>query len=666
MWAVEEYRTTRAWGRGEVRVGAEERGYRPIGDYGIIGDGHTAALVASDGSIDWLCWPRFDSPAVLCRLLDSRRGGWFRVGPAGEHTGTRSYVPATNVLVNTFVTGAGSFRLTDFMPVERLTEDRRGEDIAPSHEIIRLVEGLAGVSEVEVGFRPTFDFARAETTLAPHRNGATATAGGEALALSCPCELRFDEIGALKGRFRVAAGERVWLALDYCPEADVKHLKPSPRTYDAELERTLRYWREWWSECRYEGPYSELVRRSALTLKLLTYEPTGALVAAPTTSLPEQLGGVRNWDYRFTWLRDSSLVLYALMLLGYHEEASDFFGWLDRLCVTCHGKLQIMYTIDGGADIPESTLPHLEGYRRSEPVRVGNAAFDQKQLDIYGEVLDAVHLYHERLKEPVREEWWDEVRFMADQTVARWREADFGIWEVRGGPRHFLYSKLMCWVALDRAVKLAVSSHPNADFRRWETVREEIRRTILEEGYNREVGAFTQTLGGSSLDASALVIPLTGLLPATDPRVVSTAAKIQEQLTSGGLVYRYLNDDGLPGGEATFALCSFWLVDNLALQGRVGEARELFERIAGYANDLGLLAEEIDPASGELLGNFPQGFSHLALIRSALNLSRAEAAGPEARAAGPAERADETERAGRSTEDLKARAESPGRGTRHG
>ncbi len=474
--------------------------------------------------------------------------------------------------------------------------------------------------------------------------------------LSCPCELRLADSGALVGRFRVEAGERVWLALDYHAGAGRADVRPASTTYEAELGQTLAYWREWWAECRYDGPYSELVRRSALTLKLLTYEPTGALVAAPTTSLPEQIGGVRNWDYRYTWLRDSSLVLYALQLLGYREEAADFFGWLDRLCVTCHGKLQIMYTVDGRGDIPERTLPHLEGYRRSKPVRVGNAAFDQTQLDIYGEVMDAVHLYHERARQPVRREWWDEVVFMADQTVKRWREPDYGIWEVRGGPRHFLYSKLMCWVALDRAVRLAGMSHPRADVRTWEAAREEIRRTILEEGYNSEIGAFTQTLGGGALDASALAVPLAGFLPATDPRVVSTAARIQEQLTSGGLVYRYLTDDGLPGGEATFALCSFWLVDNLALQGRAEEARELFERIAGYANDLGLLAEEIDPASGELLGNYPQGFSHLALIRSALGISRSEVAGPEERAETSAERADETERAAsRSTEELKAR-----------
>jgi GH15 family glucan-1,4-alpha-glucosidase len=602
----------------------DERGYRAIGDYAIIGDAHTAALVASDGSIDWCCWPRFDSPAVFCRLLDAKKGGWFRVGARGSASSTRRYMSASNVLETTFETGEERFRLTDFMPVERLTESHIGEDIAPSYRIIRLIEGLAGRSEVEVGFRPTFDFARARTKITLRREGAVARAGKEALGLSCPCELRLDDSGAAVGLFRLAAGERAWIALDYYSDGGTEDVELSSGSYEDELERTLSYWREWWTTCRYEGPYSDLVRRSALTLKLLTYEPTGALVAAPTTSLPEEPGGVRNWDYRYTWLRDSSLTLYALQLLGYQEEAADFFGWLDKLCAACHGKLQIMYTIDGGAQLPERVLTHLEGYRKSSPVRTGNAAFEQKQLDIYGEVLDAVYLYHERAKRAVRDEWWDEVYFMADQVVERWREPDYGIWEVRGGVRHFLYSKLLCWVALDRAVKLTEGSSRRKDSARWRSTRTEIRRAILHKGYDRQLGAFTQAFGETALDASALAVPLTGFLPATDPRVVSTVERIRERLTSHGLVYRYLTDDGLPGGEATFALCSFWMVDNLCLQGRVEEARELFERITGYANDLGLLAEEIDPVTGELLGNYPQGFSHLALIRSAINISKAE------------------------------------------
>lgn len=623
-------------------MASKKRGYRPIGDYGIIGDAHTAALVSLDGSIDWCCWPRFDSPAVFCRLLDSRRGGWFSTGPSRPFSATRSYVPATNVLTTLFETDEGKFRLTDFMPVERLTESHRGEDIAPSHRIIRLVEGIGGEAEVEISFRPTLNFALGETILTPHGNGAVARAGIEALGLSCPVRLGFDDSGALVGRVRVREHERIWIALDYYPAAHNRDVSPSPVNCDAELDRTLSYWREWWQTCRYEGPYSDLVRRSALTLKLLTYEPTGALVAAPTTSLPEQIGGVRNWDYRYTWLRDSALIIYALQLLGYEEEATDFFEWIDQLCVTCHGKLQIMYTIDGQAEIPERTLDHLEGYRWSKPVRIGNAAFNQKQLDIYGEVLDAVHLHHEMKGRSVRDEWWDEVKFMADQTALRWWETDYGIWEVRGGAKHFLYSKLLCWVAMDRAIRLAEKREHRTDIQRWTKVREEIRRTILSEGYNEEVGAFTQAFGETALDASALVIPLVGFLPVTDPRVQSTIEKIQERLTSNGLVYRYLNEDGLPGGEATFVLCSFWMVDNLAMQGRAREARALFERIAGYANDLGLLAEEIDPVSGELLGNFPQGFSHLALIRAALNIARCEDKGTEERAHTTAERAAET------------------------
>ena len=625
-------------------MGDEGSGYRPIGDYAVVGDAHTAALVSLDGSIDWCCWPRFDSPAVFCRLLDSRKGGWFRVGPRGAYGAARSYIQATNVLTTTFESDEGKFRLTDFMPVERLTESHRGEDIAPSYKIIRLLEGLAGTSDVEISFRPTFNFALAETSLSSRPGGAVALAGREALALSCPVDLRREDSGALVGSIKVAAQERVWITLDYYPDAKGQEVKPVAAGYDAEFERTLNYWREWWHTCRYDGPYSDLVRRSALTLKLLTYEPTGALVAAPTTSLPEQIGGVRNWDYRYTWLRDSSLILYALQLLGYQEEATDFFEWLDRLCMTCHGELQIMYTIDGEMNIPEHTLEHLEGYRRSSPVRVGNAAFNQKQLDIYGEVLDAVHFHHERVNMTVRDEWWDEVKFMAEQTIRKWREPDSGIWEVRGGARHFLYSKLLCWVALDRAVRLAKKRGIN--IKKWTKVREEIRRAILSEGYNDEVGAFTQSFGEKALDASALVIPLTGFLPVTDPRVQSTVERIQERLTSNGLVYRYLNEDGLPGGEAAFALCSFWMVDNLALQGQADEARALFEKITAYCNDLGLLAEEIDPVSGELLGNYPQGFSHLALIRSAFNISRCEASGREEHAQTTAERAEETAREG--------------------
>jgi GH15 family glucan-1,4-alpha-glucosidase len=627
-----------------------ENTYRPIRDYGLIGDAHTAALVSSDGSIDWLCWPRFDSPAVFCRLLDKDKGGHFRVGPAERRAAaSRAYVEGTNVLATVFSTDGGRFRLTDLMPVERLNQRHEGEDIASHYRVIRLVEGLSGDAEVEVTFRPTFDYARAEATFEPYDGGIVARGGREALALSCPAVFREDAPGGVAARFKVAAGQRVWVALTYLAGDDAASVSPPEFDADLELEQTLEYWREWSETCTYKGPYEQLVRRSALVLKLLTYEPTGALVAAPTTSLPEQLGGVRNWDYRFTWLRDSSLILYALQLLGYHEEATDFFEWLDRLCIPCGNELQIMYRIDGGSHLPERTLEHLEGYRGSRPVRVGNGAFDQKQLDIYGEVIDAAYLYHERMRRPVRPELWDTLRHLADQTVERWREPDHGIWEVRGGPRHFLYSKLLCWVALDRVVRMAAPDGLPGDVNLWERTREEIRAAILEEGYDEKAGAFTQAFGDEALDACALVIPQVGFLPATDPRVLSTVERIRERLTSHGLVYRYLSEDGLPGGEATFALCSFWLVDCLAEAGRADEARALFERIVGYANDLGLLAEEIDPVSGELLGNYPQGFTHLGLIRSALHIAKAEALGPEERAENQAERAGRIEKTGQVT-----------------
>ncbi|HYY98955.1 MAG TPA: glycoside hydrolase family 15 protein, partial [Pyrinomonadaceae bacterium] len=479
-----------------------ERGYRPVRDYALIGDSHTAALVSTDGSIDWCCWPRFDSAAVFCRLLDANKGGYSQLRPAAAFKSARSYVSASNVLQTEFATGEGRVRVTDFMPVEERPRDRRGEDIAPGRRILRLVEGLTGSVEMEVSFRPTFDFARAETRLEAREGGAIAAAGREAVTLSCPAHMSADSTGALVGRFTVGEGARSWVTLDYFEQARDEESGPRSAEGDGELRRTLEYWKRWWHSCRYEGPYSEHVRRSALTLKLLTYEPTGALVAAPTTSLPEELGGARNWDYRYTWLRDSSLILYTLLLLGYSEEAEDFFGWLDRLRVERREHVQVMYTLDGRAYLPERRLEHLEGYRGSRPVRVGNAAFRQTQLDVYGEVLDSVYLYHARTKRPLHEEWWGEVKFMADRTAEGWREPDQGIWELRDEPRHFLYSKLLCWVALDRAVRLARGTFDGPEVEGWKRSREEIRRAILEEGYDEELGAFTQHFGGNALDAS--------------------------------------------------------------------------------------------------------------------------------------------------------------------
>lgn len=604
--------------------------YPPISDYALIGDGHTAALVSRAGSIDWCCWPHLDSPAVFCRLLDARRGGAFRIAPVGSHQVSRAYVEGTNVLATTFRAQDGEVRLTDFMPAERKDDGTGGEDIEESHRILRLIEGLSGELDVGLYFRPTFDYARAPTHVEISDSGAIATAGREALRLIVPVSLSRDPAGGVTGRVRVRAADRIWVTLTDVHQSAL----PDP---EAALNETILCWRNWIRRCTYRGKYEEHVRRSALTLKLLTFEPTGALIAAPTTSLPEEIGGVRNWDYRYTWLRDSALTLYALQSIGYHDEARHFFEWLQTLCLSCHDNIQIMYRLDGGRDLPEQTLPHLEGYRGSRPVRIGNAAAAQTQLDIYGEVLDAAHLCYEGNRAP-DPRLWSVLTLLADRAVERWQEPDAGIWEVRAGPQHFLYSKLLCWVALDRAVRLAEEDQMRGDVATWTRTRDEIREAILTRGYDHALQAFTQAFDSPVLDASALVIPLVGFLPATDVRVRSTVRAIQERLTSNGLVYRYLAEDGLVGGEGTFALCSFWLVDNLALSGQVDEARRLFERVVGYANDVGLLAEEIEPVRGELLGNFPQGFTHLGLIQSALSIAKAERHGAEVRAERPAER----------------------------
>jgi GH15 family glucan-1,4-alpha-glucosidase len=597
--------------------------YRPIADYAIIGNTHTAALIASNGSLDWCCCPRFDSPAVFCKLLDAEKGGAFRIGPAQRHTSSRSYVETTNILTMTFSVDGGKFRLTDLMPVNDAPAAHDEQPGSGQTRILRRVEGLVGECEVEVEFFPSFDFGRAPHRIEILSDGVLARSDEASVFLHSPVPLHVDGRGGVYARFQIRAGEQLDFSAEY--RLGVAECYSDPPDVSYYLSKTLDYWHNWASHCTYQGPYRELVLRSALVLKLLTYAPTGAIIAAPTTSLPEEIGGVRNWDYRFTWIRDSSLILHALMATGFHEEAHAFFGWLETLCIKCCGDLQIMYTVDGETELPEQTLDHLEGYRASRPVRIGNAAAGQKQLDIYGELLDAVaYCYQSMHMRPLRSEVWEILRFVADQAAARWQEPDAGIWEMRGGQQHHLYSKLQCWVALDRAIGMAERQQLPADLNYWRQTRDEIRNAILTDGYDEELEAFVQAFGVKALDAAALTIPLLGFLPAADARVRSTVAKIQEQLSSQGLVYRYLNEDGLPGGEATFALCSFWLVDNLAMAGRVDEARELFERIVSYGNDVGLFAEEFDPVSGQLLGNFPQGFTHLALIRSAVTLAQAE------------------------------------------
>lgn len=597
--------------------------YPPIADYAIIGNTHSAALVGSDGSIDWCCLPHFDSGAVFCRLLDVDKGGFFRVGPVDSHTSSRRYRDGTAVLETEFATDRGRVRLIDFMHSQRIAHSRLGADKPYCHRLLRRLDGLAGRVEIELVLRPTFDFAEQSATFSLTDQGALAVAADERLHLRITPQTRLQvSADRVSARIEVQKGERLWIELSHGAEESGTAALADVNA-EALLEETDRHWREWSELCTYDGPYHALVRQSARVLKLLTFGPTGALVAAPTTSLPEEIGGARNWDYRFCWLRDSALVLHALSSIGYHEAAMDFFRWLEGVCDGECDDLQIMYRLDHGRELPERELPHLVGYRDSEPVRVGNTAARQKQLDSYGYVLDAALVCLERIR-PVREELWRVLRNLADQAAARWREPDHGIWEVRDAPKHFVSSKLLCWVALDRAVRLASDANLTGDVALWGRERDALRRAILEQGYDAQGGAFTQVFGRPELDASALLMPLVGFLPATDERMRSTVDRIRERLTAHGLVYRYLTDDGLPKGEASFAICSFWLVDNLALQGRLDEARELFERVTGFGSDLGLLSEQIDPVSGQLLGNYPQGYTHLALINAALTIARME------------------------------------------
>ena len=599
---------------------ATSDGYHAIADYGLIGNTHTAALVARDGSIDWCCMPHFDSPAVFLRLLDARQGGYFQICPHEAFESQRAYVGESAILATTFSTARGRVRVVDFMHAQDVGTSRIGIDLAHCHRILRLVEGIEGDVPLVVRFRPTLDYARGPTELDVRPAQVVVRGGLHGLVLDHPADVVLTRAAdeGLVGGVTIRAGERRWFVVSYVGASGAAHGR-----VDAEelLDDTQRNWQRWSSQCKYDGPYHSLVRVSARVLKLLTFGPTGALVAAPTTSLPEEIGGVRNWDYRYAWLRDSALILRALVALGYHQSALDFFQWLERVARSEERALQIMYGIGGEPELPESSLIHLEGYRGSRPVRIGNGAAMQVQLDVFGYVVDAAWVCHRDMG-AVRPALWRVLRRFADAAAERWREPDHGIWEVRGGPRHFVSSKLMCWVALDRALQLAsaTGSTLDGDVDLWRTEREAIRRAILDHGYNALVGAFTQTLDGAALDASVLMIPLVGFLPANDPRMRSTIDAVAGRLSRDGLVYRYVEDDGLPGGEATFALCTFWLVENLALLGDVDRARALFERVTSFANDLGLMSEEI-AADGALLGNFPQGFTHLGLIHAALRIA---------------------------------------------
>ena len=599
--------------------------YPPISDYGLLSDCHSAALVSKDGSIDWCCFHRFDARPVFARILDWEKGGHFRIAPTDDYTVIRRYLPGTNIVETSFQTTAGRLVLTDLLPVTEDFEDGRLSS-HPFHQLLRFVRCEEGSVKGIFEFRPRFDYGLTTPRIdLESKNEALVYGGPDGLLLQSDFDFeKFDE-GVCGGEFELQAGDELVVALTY----ELPHLlQHHPFDLDEAKRRfqiTKEFWEDWSARCDYEGPYKDQVVRSALVLKALQNAPTGAIVAAPTTSLPEVIGGPRNWDYRYTWLRDSALNLYALFFLGYTQEAHAFMGWLRRTSAGIAADLQPLYGAGGERLVPEFELTHLEGYRRSSPVRIGNGAMTQLQLDIYGELLDTVWLYHRNGGE-IDQAFW---KFCCDVITVveeKWELPDEGIWEVRSGPLNFVSSKVFCWVAVDRAIKLAQNLGLEADLPRWKKLRKKIRRTIETDGFDSKKGMFRRALDGDAPDAANLLIPLVRFLPGDDERVGLNIDATIEALTAEGLVFRYLDEDGLPGGEGAFLICSFWLVGNLAGAGRVEEATALFERLIGFANDLGLLAEEVDPASGELLGNFPQAFSHVGLIGAAISLLDASSA----------------------------------------
>jgi GH15 family glucan-1,4-alpha-glucosidase len=604
--------------------------YRPIEDYGLIGDMHTVALVSKDGSIDWCCLPRFDGPSVFASLLDAEQGGHFQISLQSEAMTTKQfYWPESNVLVTRFLSANGVGEVRDFMPVAGRAYDPH------QRQIIRTVRAVRGTVVFRIECHPAFNYARDDHETEIIREGACFRTGDHALNLAAAVNLWKDGEG-VAGDVTLDEEESTTLILrDIDPGGRcVRTL--SPEEANQAFRDTVQYWRDWLSQCTYTGRWREMVQRSALTLKLLTYEPTGAIVAAPTCSLPEDVGGVRNWDYRYTWIRDAAFSLYAFLRIGFTEEARNFIDFLSQLYTedaAGAGPLQVLYGIDGETDVHEETLDHLEGYRGSSPVRIGNGAYDQLQLDIYGELIDAIYL-HDKYGVPVSYETWQSVRTFVNWVCKNWNLTDEGVWEVRGGRQHFVYSKLMCWVAVDRGVRLAQKRSLPADVTRWRQCRNDIYEAIMTEGWNEERQAFTQKLNGHVLDASTLMMPLVRFISPGDERLLKTLdATLQSPdeggLVSNGLVYRYNTDethDGLEGEEGTFNICTFWLVEALtraseAEPARLEDARLIFEQMLGYANHLGLYAEETG-THGEALGNFPQAFTHLALISAAYNLDR--------------------------------------------
>ncbi|ADP70479.1 glycoside hydrolase 15-related protein [Rhodomicrobium vannielii ATCC 17100] len=583
-----------------------------IEDYALLGDCESAALIGFDGTIEWLCWPRFDSGAVFASLLGDDDNGCWRLAAKDEKSRRRAYREGTLILDTVIETATGSALVIDFMPLGP----------GNTRRLVRIVEGLTGEVDMETGFRLRFDYGLIVPWITRvDGDGFEAIAGPDKAVLTSGAPIA-AEGGRLFGSFTVKAGDKVPFVLAH--GASYQPVPPAIDPFKA-LDQTETAWREWTGQCIYDGPHAEIVRRSLIALKGLTYQPTGAIVAAPTTSLPEAIGGERNWDYRFCWLRDATFTLLALMNTGFRFEAEEWRTWLMRAVAGSAQQVQIVYGIAGERHLVESTIPWLPGFRNSRPVRIGNAAAGQLQLDIFGEVMDALYQSSKCGLEPTGEAWHLQ-RNLVEYLERIWRLPDEGLWEVRGGARHFVHSKVMAWVAFDRAVKSVERFGVEGPVERWRVARDEIHAQVCAEGYDGTVGAFVQSYGSTALDASALLIPIVGFLPPCDPRVQSTVRAIGDHLRSGRLIRRYdtkRTDDGLDGGEGAFLACSFWYADNFVLQGRLAEAEDYFDYLVTLGNDVGLFAEEYDEARGRMLGNFPQAFSHVALVNTACNLAAA-------------------------------------------
>ena len=598
-----------------------------ISEYGLIGDARTAALVSRYGSVEWCCFPHFDSPSAFAAILDRERGGLFSLCPADECSSEQRYIENTNVLETTFQTGSGRVRIIDLFSVT--TEAQKRKELWPDHEILRIVEGLEGEVPIVMRYAPQPDYGKNVHPLESRGNIGIACSVDEKLLLlrttlpASSVNIRNDrDVAEATAKFTIKAGTQVHFSVVYAEDAPAV-IPPLGEPAVARLEESIRYWKRWLSQCKYEGAYAEHVRRSALMLKLLSFAPSGALVAAPTTSLPEHIGGIRNWDYRFCWPRDASGMVRTMVALGFHDEADAFLSWILYTTWLTRPNLQVLYSVYGHTSIREKVIDWLSGYRNSRPVRIGNAAEKQFQLDVYGEVLDGIYSFS-----PYMTEFDGETRAfilgLGNAICKLWNQPDEGIWEVRSGRVHHTHSKVLSWVGLDRLIRLAKKYSWKAPLEQFESVKNKIREAIEERGFNPTLGAYTRTFDGTELDASVLVMPIVGYCEASSPRMQSTCKAISENLSSNGLIFRYRNvDDGLTGPEGSFGICNFWMAEVLAKAGKLDRAKHYFEQILKRENKIGLWSEEIDPVSGEYLGNYPQGFTHIGLINAAIAISKA-------------------------------------------